>query len=131
MSDRKLAGLRIAQAEAKRLLESREFRRVKLERQLVPRQEAAKLLAVTLRTLRRWHEENRGPSVVFFRRQRFYALPDIREYLAVKEQRRSKRSPKNDKRLTRPFRRRCPKDDAYQNEGSCRLSGHFDVPHLR
>lgn len=97
MSDRKLAGLRVAEAEAKRSEESREFRRVKLERQLVPRQEAAKLLAVTLRTLRRWHEESRGPSVVFFRRQRFYSLPDILEYLAVREQRRSKRSPKNDK----------------------------------
>ena len=97
MSDRKLAGLRIAQAEAKRLEESREFRLVILERQLVPRREAAKLLAVTVRTLRRWHEENRGPPVVLFRRQRFYASPDIQEYLAVKEQRRSKRSPKNEK----------------------------------
>jgi hypothetical protein len=72
MSDRILAGLRIAQAEAKRSEESKEFRRVKLESELVPRQEAAKLLAVTVRTLRRWHEESRGPSVVFFRRQRFY-----------------------------------------------------------
>jgi hypothetical protein len=97
MSDRKLAGLRIAQAKAKRSEESREFRRAKLERQLVPRREAEKLLAVTVRTLRRWHEESRGPSVVFFRRQRFYALPDILEYLAVKEQRRSKRSSKRDK----------------------------------
>jgi hypothetical protein len=97
MSDRKLAGLRIAQAEAKRSEESREFRRVKSERQLVSRQEAAKLLAVTPRTLRRWHEGNRGPSVVVFRRQRFYALPDIREYLAEKVRRRSKRSPQNDK----------------------------------
>jgi hypothetical protein len=97
MSDRKLAGLRIAQAEARRLEERREFRRVKLERQLVPRPEAAKLLAVTVRTLRRWHEENRGPSVVLFRRQRFYALPDIQEYRAAKEQRRNKRSSKNKK----------------------------------
>ena len=97
MSDRLLAGIRIAQAEAKRREEYREFWRERLERQLVPRREAAKLLAVTVRTLRRWHEESRGPSAVFFRRQRFYALPDIQEYLAAKEQRRSKRSPKYEK----------------------------------
>ena len=97
MSDRKLAGLRVAEAEARRLEEGREFRRVRLEKQLVPRQEAAKLLAVTVRTLRRWHEESRGPSAVFFRRQRFYALPAIQKYLAAKDQPRRKRSPKNEK----------------------------------
>jgi hypothetical protein len=96
MSDRILAGLRIAQAEAKRREEAREFWRERSERQLVPREEAAKLLAVTVRTLRRWHEESRGPSAVFFRRQRFYAMPDIQEYMAAKEQRRRKRSAKKD-----------------------------------
>jgi hypothetical protein len=94
MSDRLLAGLRIAQADARRSEEFREFRRVKSERQLVPRREAAKLLAVTVRTLRRWHEENRGPPVVLFRRQRFYSQPDIQEHLKEKEQGRNKRSGK-------------------------------------
>jgi hypothetical protein len=70
------------------------FRRLKSERQLIDRREAAKLLAVTVRTLRRWHEEHRGPPAVLFRRQKFYSLPDILEHLKEKEQRRKKRSGK-------------------------------------
>ena len=97
MSDRLLAGRRAELSSAERKQEFLAFRRLQSERQLVDRREAAKLLSVTVRTLRRWHEEHRGPPAVLFRRQKFYALPDILEHLGVKERRRNQRSPKNDK----------------------------------
>jgi predicted DNA-binding transcriptional regulator AlpA len=69
-----------------------EFKRQIAERQLVDRRAAAKLLGVTLRTLRRWHEENRSPPRVSFgARKVYYAMPDILEYLDAKKRRRNKR----------------------------------------
>jgi hypothetical protein len=72
-----------------------EFKRHIAVRQLVDRRAAAKLLGVTLRTLRRWHEDDQGPPrVEFGPRKIFYAMPDILEHLAAKERRKSKRSRK-------------------------------------
>ena len=83
MSDRLLAGRRAELSSAERKQEFLAFRRLQSERQLVDRREAAKLLSVTVRILRRWHEEHRGPPAVLFRRQKFYALPDILEHLGA------------------------------------------------
>jgi predicted DNA-binding transcriptional regulator AlpA len=67
-----------------------------VEKQLVDRRRAADLLGVTLRTLRRWQEDNQGPPRVSFGpRKIYFALPDILEHLAAKERRRNKRSRKN------------------------------------
>jgi uncharacterized protein (DUF2267 family) len=96
MSEYIRAQINTSEANAERHAEFLEFKRQKAEQQLVDRREAAELLGVTLRTFRRWHEENRGPPAVRFRRQRFYALPDILEHLNAKERRRNKRSKKKE-----------------------------------
>jgi predicted DNA-binding transcriptional regulator AlpA len=87
---------RLAEERAIRRAEFLERKRQISERQLVDRRQAAELLGVTLRTLRRWHEDNQGPPRVSFGvRKVFYAMPDILEHLAAKERRRNKRSGKN------------------------------------
>jgi predicted DNA-binding transcriptional regulator AlpA len=84
---------RAAEERAIRRAESLERKRQISEKQLVDRREAAKLLGVTLRTLRRWHEDNQGPPRVSFgHRKVFYAMPDILEHVNAKELRRSRRS---------------------------------------
>src|SRR5947208_672664 len=87
---------RIAEAGATRHAKFLERKQQIAERQLVDRRQAAKLLGVTLRTLRRWQEDNQGPPRVSFgARKIYYAMPDILEHLNAKERRRNKRSRKN------------------------------------
>jgi predicted DNA-binding transcriptional regulator AlpA len=84
---------RAAKELAIRRAEILERKRQISERQLVNRRQAAKLLGVTLRTLRRWHEDNQGPPRVSFGGRRvFYAMPEILEHVNAKELRRSRRS---------------------------------------
>lgn len=92
MSDRLLAGRRIAQADAERRSQFFQFQRLKAELKLIDRSEAAKLLGVTVRTLRRWNVENQGPPMVVFRRKRFYSLPDVLAHVEAKQKRRARRS---------------------------------------
>lgn len=83
---------RMSEASAMRNANFLDTKRQIVERQLVDRREASKLLGVTLRTLRRWHDENQGPPRISFGvRKVYYAMPDIREHLNVKERRRHKR----------------------------------------
>lgn len=83
---------RISELTAARRSNFLDMKRQIAERQLVDRREAAKLLAVTLRTLRRWHDENQGPPRISFGvRKVFYAMPDILEHLNARERRRNKR----------------------------------------
>ena len=62
-----------------------EFKRQVAERHLVERRAAAEALGVDLRTLRRWHNENKGPPRLSFGRTKvFYAMADIAQHLENK-----------------------------------------------
>ena len=83
---------RMSEASAMRNSNFLDRKRQIVERQLVDRREAAESLGVTLRTLRRWHDENQGPPRISFGvRKVYYAMPDIREHLNSRERRRNKR----------------------------------------